>query len=231
MMRIIGDIHGHFDWYVDTVKKANAEGIRTFQVGDFGIGMPRMKENFDWHDYWREDPDNLADMNRVLVGNHDSPLSAKSCPLIVSRFGSDVQFCKDKPSKRVFWAGGAYSIDWAGREEYYNWWPNNEELTYSEMREAEELYRQWQPKVVITHDGPRSAIESCFDWEVANDAIQNVSRTQQFLDHLLTIHRPKLWLFGHWHRNETRVIDGTTFRCVATKDFVDIDEREGIILP
>lgn len=36
-------------------------------------------------------------------------------------------------------------------------------------------------------------------------------------------HKPKLWIFGHYHHNIDRVINGCRFICIDSCDHVDID--------
>jgi hypothetical protein len=48
------------------------------------------------------------------------------------------------------------------------------------------------------------------------------SRTSQFLDHLLAVHRPRLWLFGHYHHDWSETIGPTRFICVGELSYVDI---------
>ena len=49
------------------------------------------------------------------------------------------------------------------------------------------------------------------------------SRTRQAFDAMMSIHRPKLWIFGHWHRSRNEMIDGTRFICLAELEHKDID--------
>ena len=83
-IRIISDIHGDFDWYTQTITRANIDdGINTLQLGDFGIGFPRQEE---WNNYWIEDTGDHAKMNKAFFGNHDNPLYTRNSPLFLDRF-------------------------------------------------------------------------------------------------------------------------------------------------
>jgi hypothetical protein len=48
------------------------------------------------------------------------------------------------------------------------------------------------------------------------------SRTNRFLDRLLSRHRPRLWLFGHHHRNWSGWDGATRFVCVGELCHADI---------
>lgn len=209
-LRVIGDIHGDYEWYVKTVKKANYKGIYTFQLGDFGIGFGG-KGNMEKDEKWLTDSLGFAPMNRFGPGNHDNPLHCRNSPLCVG-------YWKWLQNMNMFWAGGAYSIDREWRTEYINWW-RDEEMSYSTMLEAQESYQQNLPGIMTSHDGPWSVVCEMYPHYVNDKG----SMTGKFLDNLLAIHRPKIWLFGHHHVNTTLEIDGTKFVCVGERQYLDIE--------
>ena len=49
------------------------------------------------------------------------------------------------------------------------------------------------------------------------------SRTNAFLERLLEGHRPRLWVFGHHHRDWKFQEAETLFVCVGELSWVDID--------
>lgn len=215
IIRIIGDTHGDYQWYKHATMAANLTDIRTFHVGDFGIGF----RNDRWDRYWMDDPDNLAEMNRAIGGNHDNPLYVRNCPLFVPRYHYD---------EKIFSMHGAASIDKHWRTENVNWW-EKEELTWSEMNEARELYLDSKPDVVITHDGPVDALKCMFPYQMMNPDIRP-SRTQMFLQSLFEEHKPKFWFFGHWHHTLQCEWEECIFQCIGIKDWVDFDFNKMEIL-
>jgi hypothetical protein len=40
---------------------------------------------------------------------------------------------------------------------------------------------------------------------------------------MFSIHKPDLWIFGHWHCDADEVIDGTRFICLNELSYVDVD--------
>jgi hypothetical protein len=75
-----------------------------------------------------------------------------------------------------------------------------------------------KPQIVVTHECPESVSKSLFP----NHDMRR-SATGNALDTMFQLHKPRLWVFGHWHTNIRRVILGTMFVCVANNDAVDID--------
>jgi hypothetical protein len=96
------------------------------------------------------------------------------------------------------------------------------------MRAAEQQYTKARPRIVLTHDAPTEIAHLA--WANARrirppdpDAEFQPSRTNQFLARLLEQHQPRLWLFGHHHRDWTYREGETLFVCVGELSFVDID--------
>ena len=212
-LRIIGDIHGDYEWYKKTIREANDLGIYTFQIGDFGIGFPR---KLDEDAYWVDDPDNLARMNRFGFGNHDNPLYANNCPGSVGYVHVFREF-------NGMWIGGADSHDKEWRTPGVNWW-DREQLPYSECQYALETYNGHKPEFMFSHDGPISATFRMFPeiFGMHRDAVIG-NRTNQLLDQCFESHKPKYWFFGHFHRTNQLEIDGTKFICVGEREYIDLD--------
>lgn len=212
LLRVIADIHGDYGWYIKTVQKANYKGIPTFQLGDFGIGfLGRREEEKD--EKWLTDSLNLAPMNRFGPGNHDNPLYCRNSPLCVGYYNYF-------PNMDMFWAGGAYSIDKDWRTEGVNWW-RGEEMSYSDMLEATDLYQRNLPSIMTSHDAPWEVVGNMFPHCLLDGG--DGSMTNKFLSNLLSIHRPKIWLFGHHHKTMTWEDQGTKFICVGEREYIDID--------
>ena len=52
---------------------------------------------------------------------------------------------------------------------------------------------------------------------------ENESRTRNAFRVMFEEHKPKLWIFGHWHVWFDQVIDGTRFLCIPELAFADVD--------
>ena len=115
--------------------------------------------------------------------------------------------------------GGARSIDWEQRIEGYTWW-RDEHLSERDLRKAVSLYEANKPDIVITHDCPWSLQDEICDYVVRERPYMShwgrpiKYPTTLAMDKMLEIHRPKLWIFGHWHNSFATERSGTVFRCL-----------------
>lgn len=137
-----------------------------------------------------------------------------------------------------FHVRGEWSIDINQRVEVMRksgcapiWWPQ-EELNKEEMAECMELWREAKPDVIMSHGCPISISElvgnpgvwAHFGWKEKKE-----TNTQLLLEYMLQEHQPKLWLFGHFHRNWERTIGKTTFRCIDELNYLDFNENWEIL--
>jgi hypothetical protein len=195
-VRYIGDIHGKRHLY-----EAALDGCReSVQIGDFGYGF-----------YETGDPYLLGwpggNNDRFIRGNHDNPRVCSQRPHHI-----DSGF-----ERGVFYVGGGRSIDWAERTPGVDWWPD-EEHSYSELRVLIDIYQTHRPARVVSHEAPASIARQFFP----NNFPPGPSRTSNALDAMLGLHRPKEWVFGHWHLPRDEVIDGTRFICLPEGGWVDL---------
>lgn len=211
-MLVIGDVHGKYNDYYNLVKDARS----SFQIGDFGFHRA-------WDSLCYSDLD--PKMHRVGQGNHDPHYELN--PQIkwwTGRYGP-----VKVDGHNIFWIGGALSIDMAYRvadwvnSERINksWWPN-EQLSYAEMEDCKKKWKNKKPQIVFSHTAPESIILHHFNGNKGANIMDAygwgsdyTDMTSQFLEHLLGIHKPDLWVFGHFHRSWTQTIKGTEFRCLA----------------
>lgn len=161
-------------------------GCKTIQVGDFGF-----KLHHNWH-LKNVDSDN----HKINFGNHDdyNYLHSKHSLGDYSYFDG------------IMTVRGAYSIDRWLRTEGLDWWCN-EELSYADMQNAIDFYVDKKPDVMITHDCPRSIRKQVFN-------IHEKSITSDGLQAMFESHQPKLWIFGHHHKDMSEIIDGCRFICL-----------------
>jgi predicted phosphodiesterase len=206
-MMLIGDVHGKWDQYADLLKLHKPE--RSVQLGDFGVG------------FHKEDPLRrrrvIDDMslyggdNRYIRGNHDNPAVCQAD----SKYIPDATFEEDTG---IFYLGGAFSIDHAYRTQDVDWW-HNEELSYNELNAAIDVYERAKPRVVLSHDCPEDIIVYMANWYKK----ESRSRTRDALSAMWSIHKPDLWVFGHWHKNMTAVFDGCQFTCLNELSWLNIN--------
>lgn len=218
-IRFIGDVHGNTRGYQTLVRNADKDGVATFQIGDMGMGFSASV------------PLDMGDQHRFIRGNHDDPALCRAHPAYAGDYGFDEKY-------NLFFLGGAFSIDWIGRQKYMRqggkpvWWAD-EELSLNELDAAFELYRKSAPRIVATHECPASVAEELLlpmilssnthQAEYFNAKLGcKTSRTSVMLERMFEIHKPEWWVFGHYHVDWTREIRGAVFRCVAELTTTDI---------
>ena len=197
-MRIIGDVHGKVEQYKKIVCKANHEGHKTLQLGDFGF-----KEHWDWLPRCkpRIEPQN----HQIVMGNHDYTPYASVSPWSAGNFGY---------WEGIFYVRGAHSIDRGHRLEGRDWFAD-EELTYIQGRDAMDQYMKLLPDVVVTHDCPQVIMQTLFGYS-------EKSNNRMLFEAMWEAHKPKLWLFGHHHQSKDINVLGTNFRCLNELEVFEI---------
>lgn len=196
---LIGDLHGKWQSYAKLLEMYQPD--RSIQVGDFGWGFAA-DDSLSVKDV-ELNMEDLYGEHRYFRGNHDNPAKCHAH-----------KFCLDdlhwEPEIGLQVIAGAHSIDKAWRTPGIDWW-EDEELSYDELDRAITLYEERKPSIVLTHDGPEDIIPYMFPWYRKDFP----SRTRNALGNMLSLHKPDLWVFGHWHTSHTYHQDGTTFRCLA----------------
>lgn len=222
---VVGDIHGKIQDIDDVpgfnsiiASKTKPDDL-VIQVGDIGFGfgfIPHFPENV-----------------KLIRGNHDDPQMARLHPNYLGDYGY-------LPEHKLFYLGGAWSIDWAWRKAYMNrggkaiWW-ENEELSYHELAKALELYSEVKPEIVISHEAPASVVPHVLSkitldfkgstMDVGDETSRSIlyhrpekleciyTRTSAALQKMLDVWQPKHWVFGHYHIKKDIFIKPTQFHC------------------
>jgi predicted phosphodiesterase len=195
-IRLIGDVHGN----MTPIRLAVRLNKVVLQLGDLGF---------------RKDWGKIARLQGVFVcaGNHDELEAARQTPCYLGDFGDLGE--KIPGASGIFFVRGAESLDRELRTEGKDWWAD-EELTAEEMGSARKAYLSIRPHTVLSHEAPSSVV----DLLEGKAAIH--SRTTNFLNDLLKIHRPRRCYFGHHHRFWIAEVEQTLFRCLAIDEAVDI---------
>jgi hypothetical protein len=168
--------------------------------GDVGLG-------FQGYPYPEKFPDNI----KFIAGNHDNPSCYKKHPNYLGDYG----FIKEID---LFYISGAWSIDYQLRTPGVDWW-ENEELSYTELQKAIELYKECKPKYMVSHDCPLSVSNNIFHLHWKD---RKQSRTSLALDEMFKSWQPEQWGFSHWHCPKIKIINETKF--VALDMFIDTDD-------
>lgn len=213
VLRFIGDVHGKYKQY----EKLISECSHSVQVGDMGIGffkfrgseVVKMKNpSFDKM---------MKGSHRFIRGNHDNPQHCLNHPCCISDGAFEVI-----SGKKIYYLGGAVSIDKVYRTEGMDWWPD-EELSAERLKIEVDLYKEIQPDIVVTHDCPESIARQMMDILNIYDKEKYPSRTRQALESMFYFHKPKLWIFGHWHKDVRFNQVGTDFQCLGELSYRDVD--------
>lgn len=205
---LIGDVHGLWTDYAQLLEQHQPSA--SVQVGDFGIG------------FWGENPlilDQVRQVmdtagsgnNRYIRGNHDNPASCRADPRCIKDATFDSQ-------TGIFYLGGALSIDRHVRTEDINWW-SDEELNTEQLYSAIDVYESAKPDIVISHECPEDVVGYLVPWY----RVEYPSRTRQALGSMWSLHKPRKWLFGHWHSSISRMIDGCQFVCLDELETLTIE--------
>ena len=203
-MRFIGDIHANMKAYLTAVGNAT----ETIQVGDFGMGFYTPWEVVELQNMQRNEKTD----HRFIRGNHDDKGSCRGMPGWIS----DGTYY---PHLGMMCVGGAESIDKDFRTPGVDWWPD-EELSYRDFSIICDAYSRVKPAIMVTHDAPHQIAEDLFRGGTHKPVYP--THTSSVFQAMLDIHRPDLWIFGHWHMTRRERIQGTDFICLDINEALDI---------
>lgn len=211
-MRFIGDIHGKVTPYLDLI----ADCEESVQVGDFGMGF------LGTYNLDRAHAAHADGNHRFIRGNHDDPA-------ICSESTGWIKDGTYDEARGMMFVGGAWSIDHAYRKAHEarfgvkSWW-EDEELTVPELARIHAEYVYRKPTIMVTHDAPMQVSKELFfdSGKYRMMGPHQSTRTAEALQAMFYEHKPDIWIFGHWHFNEVKKIDGTEFICLAELEHIDI---------
>lgn len=218
-LRIIGDIHGQYEKYYELTKECN----ESLQVGDMG---------FNYTSLLRVD----SEKHKFIGGNHDNYDYYYGSPHVATTGSGNKDFGEIKlGDKRLYFVRGAFSIDWKRRQEaffkgYKSWW-DNEELSLEDMFAAFEDFKVVAPDFMVSHDCPSSVSKFVGDKSLLKHYGYNAdtfcTRTGELLQSMFEAHKPKVWVFGHYHEAFDEVIHGVRFICVPELGYKDVLVNNG----
>lgn len=208
-MRIVGDVHGHIDKYVDIVK----EEEYSLQIGDMG---------FDYSGLAKLD----CQRHKFIGGNHDNYDVYHANSYSLGDYGN-----MTLGGIKFFFIRGAFSIDWKPREIHrirtgrISWWAD-EQLLPQELNKAIDLYEMSKPDIMVTHTCPQElarligkpGVLKMFGFRPETFSTD----TQLALQTCLDIHKPAVWYYGHFHQDRVDNVRGCDFVCLDELSYVDI---------
>lgn len=232
-LRILGDVHGKYDKYLPLTKKANY----SLQVGDMGFDYRYLTRTLD------------SDCHKIIGGNHDSynrtncscqgdkpePFFPEdACNACEGRgyvydqskhFLGDYGVWEVPDFGPIFYTRGAWSIDMDCRLPGISWW-EDEELPYRQCTKALAAYKEIKPDFVVTHTAPQQIIPSIPFQRIFGNKIHG-TRTETLLGEMWDCHQPKMWIFGHWHKDwcqkiiHPKTYNSTLFVCLDELSYMD----------
>lgn len=218
-MKFIGDVHGKYNQY----ERIISECENSIQVGDMGVGFKRQNPVWGQSEYFPNPSyDKMVLGNhRFIRGNHDNPAVCMK----------HTQYIPDGHTENgMMFIGGALSIDRDWRTEGFDYW-TDEELTQGDFYWMMDVYKEYKPKIMVTHECP----DSIADLLLNNRAkFKDGSITRQAFDGMFKEYKPEVHIFGHWHVDFDQVILGTRFICLNELSTIDLDMNDltkGEIVP
>lgn len=209
-LRIIGDVHGAQGLYSEMTNVPY-----TIQVGDVGLNYAFINKYVN------------PDTNKIVMGNHDNYLkpplhSAGDFGLIeVPNFGS------------IFFVRGAFSIDYKQRKVGVDFF-EEEELSVQKLKEAIEFYNEIKPDFVVSHECPQSILpyicQPHVSLKLGYDNPYIKTKTSQALEEMRLLHKPKVHIFGHYHKTQKLLYEDTTYICLGELSFADFESKDKLIL-
>ena len=201
-MLIVGDVHGKINQFLDIVADYRSKSSELIiQLGDLGFQK-------QWDEVKKWCRANNETNLRIIPGNHDdydryfqvvvNYTWARVAPLLVDDIWVESEY---------FGVQGANSIDKHLRTEGKDWFCN-EEMSYTQLGKAVDLYIESKPRIMFSHTCPSSVKKQLFNYDES-------SRTEQSLQVMFELHQPEIHFFGHFHRSVDKVINGTRFICLA----------------
>ena len=213
LFKIIGDVHSNFKNYQILIESAPF----SICVGDVGFN----------YDYLIDNIDPLA--HRFIAGNHDNYDIIDTVPHFLGDYGE-----VKTPIGNVFFVRGAFSIDGkvrAIKDKVLNektFWPECEELSYSQALQAFEYYKQLKPKMIISHECPFGILpyltmkHMTKNFGYKHENLRTL--TNNLLQCMLEYNAPKIHCFGHYHQKWYKMINNTLFICVKDQRCVTFME-------
>lgn len=201
-LTFIGDVHGKIPELLNLLERRCNDSDYVLQIGDMGIGFGGVV---------------LPTLNRTyfefIRGNHDDPKQCQQHYNYAGEYGYN--------RHNIFYLGGAWSIDHTWRKEWNLanrpkkvWW-EDEELSQQQLDDAIDLYTSTRPRIVATHEAPTETAKRVLNDGFRVEKLPCVNtRTSIALQHMLDIHQPDYWFFGHYHRTINFTLGSTRFQCL-----------------
>lgn len=205
IVRLVGDLHGEM---LEYRKLLVDSPIPVIQLGDLDLsGYKR----------WIMPEETCVSF---IDGNHDHFPQLRPQAEVPYEVVPGLRYLpRGFVSGRVLFIGGADSTDRDYRTAGFDWFPE-ESISERDMLRVRAI-PHGSIDVVISHCAPAS-IAPFFIPSFAGYGYSG-SNSERHLEEVLYLHRPRLWVFGHYHQNREVERDGCRFVCLAEGQYVDLD--------
>jgi len=215
---ILGDTHGEWTALNVTIAKAlnqHPDITHIIQVGDFGYAWPGTKPfKFSRGFFTDEQIDKLENeiVKLWLDGNHENYTK------LIEDCGSwqpgwewmPRGSVKEIDGYKLMFFGGASSWDKNQRIQGVTWWPD-EEISYTQVMAA---LGHDHIDAIFSHDHPTS-------FSYSDDRYDGNLFGKGCRDSLQALHdqyKPAYWFFGHHHKGDHKLENGTLWTCCPIVD-------------
>lgn len=204
-MLIVGDVHGKIDqfWSICLDYWSDNPQGKVIQLGDVGFHKSYEKLIKLFRSTYAH-----KGLLTIVPGNHDDYARCiESRGSSKWKYTGGIKIHNTTSQDDMFFQRGANSIDKHLRTEGIDWF-SNEEMSYTQLGKAVDLYIESKPRIMFSHTCPSSIKKQLFGYDES-------SRTEQALQVMWELHQPEYWFFGHFHFHRNEVINGTKFICLA----------------
>lgn len=212
----VGDVHANRVFIKSVYQKAKDEEVdKIVQVGDFGwwprtvpgqrfiylasslasqsnIPLLFVDGNHEDHDQLPHDATEVVELE---PGIHYLPRG------VVTTLGDS----------RVLGIGGAVSVDRQWRTEHVDWF-REETANFAAYNKA--ATAEGSIDIVLAHDLP-AGVDLELDYPVTPNVAAHCNLHRIGMRELMDIHKPDLWVGGHYHQRTTQKINGTIIEGLA----------------
>ena len=217
-LTVLGDVHQKYDELEKL--NPNLHDNPVIQVGDLGFNYDYIYKNYK------------SDLFKVVLGNHENYYN-RPLEYDLGDYGR-----YNHHGWEFFFVRGEWSIDIRQRQQAMMsglcptiWW-KEEELNSEQMHLCYQEYCKVKPEVVITHTCPykiSNKVGSPGVWKYFGWDKPKISNTQLLLQEMFDFWEPKLWIFGHFHRDWFFSYGNTDFICLNELSTLDFDDEWRII--
>ena len=207
-MRInfIGDVHGQFEKLKHILEENPAD--LALVAGDYGIWTDFRKESIPER-YHTDFPYPVW----FIDGNHENHNELDKYERgKIHQLTDKLSFCAygstfTHNATTFLFCGGAYSIDKHLRVPFVSWWP-----TECITEEDQSFLPDCNVDVVVSHTAPSFIVQDLAQvYPGSNEKILAYDPSCDYLEDVYKWYKPKIWIFGHWHKYYKAVHDDCLF--------------------